>query len=291
MNQPPSLTLDHLAKRRQQALDSGSLVPMDAESHPLEERGLPYQARWISTLSLKIMAKALQDGGEQQENPFLPYDPNLFVAHLPPAHVLIFNKFGISENHLLVITRGFESQEAPVTPADFAAIAPLLGDLGGVLMFNGGTAAGASQPHKHFHLMPGRELPLAGYFNHLVSGGRLIRVPEFGFRHGLTALGLTPEMSAEDKAGMLQDACRACLAMCELTPDSNGLMPPYNILASREWLLAVPRSATAWVDGDARVHVHAMTFGGEVGVASEHQIDIVKNTGLLKILAATTVPG
>lgn len=291
MKQEPKITLDHIAQCRERALAAGALMPMEAQNHALEENGLPYEARWISTLSLKIMAKSLEAAGKVQKNPFLPYEQDLYVADLSESHVMIFNKFGISKDHLLAITRRFEPQEEILNSEDFNAVAPILTDLGGLLMFNGGSAAGASQPHKHFHLMPHREVPLDDHFCTLVKERRLTKVPEFQFVHALTALDLKPEMSAEEKSGMLQDAYQACLAACQLSPEEGGAtMPAYNILASSKWFLVVPRSRTAWVDGDARVHVHSMTFGGEVGVANEEQIEVVKRVGFLRILEATTLP-
>ena len=43
-------------------------------------------------------------------NPFLPPDPELVVGPLPPAHVLLLNKFNVVAHHLLVVTQEFRSQ-------------------------------------------------------------------------------------------------------------------------------------------------------------------------------------
>ena len=53
---------------------------------------------------------------KEWRNPFLPYEEDLYVRHLEPNHVLLLNKFNVVENHLLVVTREFESRQTPSTP-------------------------------------------------------------------------------------------------------------------------------------------------------------------------------
>ena len=93
----------------------------------------------------------------ESTNPFLPYDPELYVGDLPPAHVCLLNKFNVVDHHLLIVTREFEHQETALTPADFAAMWSCLQQIDGLAFYNSGTVAGASQPHKHLQLVP---LPL-----------------------------------------------------------------------------------------------------------------------------------
>lgn len=59
--------------------------------------------------------------GEKRPNPFLPYDEQLWVAHLSATHTLLLNKFNLVAHHTLVVTREFEAQEAPLSAADLAA--------------------------------------------------------------------------------------------------------------------------------------------------------------------------
>lgn len=60
-------------------------------------------------------------------NPFLPYDENLWVAHLSATHTLLLNKFNVVAHHTLVVTREYEPQEAPLSPQDMAATMAVLG--------------------------------------------------------------------------------------------------------------------------------------------------------------------
>ena len=103
-------------------------------------------------------------------NPFLPYDERLWVAHLPPSHELLLNKFPVSMNHALVVTREFEEQEDALSARDLGATWAVLDAMpgaGGMAFFNRGSESGASQRHKHLQVVP---LPLHGDGN-LESGG------------------------------------------------------------------------------------------------------------------------
>ena len=46
------------------------------------------------------------DGGPPAFDPFLPYDPVMYVDDLPPKHVALLNKFPVVPNHLVVATKG-----------------------------------------------------------------------------------------------------------------------------------------------------------------------------------------
>ena len=59
--------------------------------------------------------------GAKPQNPLLPYDENLWVAHLSKTHTLLLNKFNLVAHHTLVVTREFEAQEAPLSPQDMAS--------------------------------------------------------------------------------------------------------------------------------------------------------------------------
>lgn len=104
-------------------------------------------------------------------NPFLPYDKRLWVAHLPPSHELLLNKFPVSANHALVVTREFAEQEDDLTVEDLRATWAVLDAMpgaGGMAFFNSGGESGASQRHKHLQVVP---LPLDGNGNSSSGNG------------------------------------------------------------------------------------------------------------------------
>ena len=67
------------------------------------------------------------------------------------------NDFAENVCHLVLARRAFEEQLLPLARSDFAALAEIMIEAGGIGLYNGGTAAGASQRHKHVQWMPDTE--------------------------------------------------------------------------------------------------------------------------------------
>lgn len=98
----------------------------------------------------------------ESKNPFLPpFQPGLHICELGEKHRLLFNKYSIYHNHVLLVTKEFEPQENPLTEADFKQVIVVQGALRGVFYYNSGAQSGASQKHKHIQLLPAesRSLP------------------------------------------------------------------------------------------------------------------------------------
>ncbi|MET0380137.1 MAG: hypothetical protein ABW049_14185 [Spongiibacteraceae bacterium] len=282
----PSLS-QLVAEATARAIERGVLLPLQSEVVEVSENGLRYTISSLSSLSLKDMAGVLQKsaGG----NPFLPYEKDLFVTNLSPTHVLLLNKFPIDQHHVMAVTREFVPQVAPLERSDFHALALLLQAADGLAMFNGGKIAGASQPHRHLHMMPGRTPPLASTFPIDGPADVVQQIPQFRFVHAFIRLDDNAiAASATTATDYLQDRFSAAAAHCHLQP-ANGEMPPYDLLATRGWLLVVPRSQGTWTEGDVTVLVSALDFGGQLGVRNTDQIDVVRKAGLLKILEATAI--
>lgn len=83
-----------------------------------------------------------------------PEDALIVERDLTLTHYLQLNKFPVVDDHLLVVTKAWEAQTDVATAADFGAIGAALRAVDGFLFFNCGAASGASQPHKHFQLLP-----------------------------------------------------------------------------------------------------------------------------------------
>ena len=142
------------------ALASGALQPVQVEQTEMEDGGMRFIVRWVSSLAVKdAAAKVAIPGGPRDPdfNPFLKPDPELTVGPIGDEHVVILNKFPLCERHLVLARREFEEQLLPLVRSDFAALAIIMAEAGGIGLYNGGTAAGASQRHKHVQWMPEAE--------------------------------------------------------------------------------------------------------------------------------------
>ena len=96
------------------ALTSGALRPLKTSISTQEDGGVEFSIRVLSA----IKAKQEEDNHRKSEkkrtgrdfNPFLPYDPLMYVTSFQPHHVGLLNKFPVLDRHLLIVTRHFEHQ-------------------------------------------------------------------------------------------------------------------------------------------------------------------------------------
>jgi ATP adenylyltransferase len=250
------------------ALRAGALQPIASEPEAVEEAGVRFLVRVLPELARKERAGEAQRAAGA--NPFLPYDPALFVAEVSDAHVCLLNKFPVLSRHLLLVTRRFEDQASWLGPADFEALAACLAEAPAFAFYNAGPAAGASQPHKHLQLVPAPLGPGPEAFplEPRVVAGRL-PFPAIAAR-----------VDALDPAA-LHDAYRAALRGLGLEADA-APRGPYNLLATREWLVAVPRRCERF-EG---ISVNALGFAGSLVVRSPAALERLRAVGPLALLRA-----
>jgi ATP adenylyltransferase len=287
MIQDPSL-LALVAAAHARALKRAAQLPLQVEDVEVEDSELPFRATWISSLALKDQAGNVKPQGPAPvTNPFLPYEQDLYVADLSPTHVLLLNKFPLESGHVLAVTREFQPQRAMLSLGDFAAISPLFAESDGLMIYNGGRIAGASQEHRHVHFLPTQLAPLDGLFSNVSSTPGIHEVAQFRFAHELVRFDAG---SFEDPAvatrvhTLFLDAA----SKCGLVGGTDGTAPPYNILMTRRWMLIAPRSREHFEAEGVEVSVNAFHYGGIVAVREPGHLDIVRRAGLHAILSACT---
>ena len=255
--------LAHFIPRQiERALASGALQPTTTLEQPLVEAGVCFSVRQIVGFDRKRHSNAEQErsGGDPFEP---PYGDDLFVADLTDTHAVLLNKFPVLRDHLLIVTRAFEPQLSRLTEADFVALWACISELGGLGFYNGGRAAGASQPHKHLQWIPlAGELPTASL---LASEAR-------GFACVSARLG--------DGAGLAEQYRRLCE---EVGLEANE---PYNLLVTRESMYLIPRSRHAW-EG---ISVNAMGFAGSFLVPTGEAFQKLREVGPLRVLTEVSRP-
>lgn len=268
---------------------SGALHVIETQQAYIEEAGITFLVRWASTLAAKDAARTshtIADTNNDQRtlpaNPFLPPEAALTLGTAGGTHLLVLNKFPVIERHLLIVTREFEDQRAPLVVADFAALAGLLGSLGGLGFYNGGCEAGASQRHKHLQWIP--ESPQSDCLRRLTVGlevsdvppMRATRHPKLGWRHSFVRLDASTR-SAESLHAAFATACRHCGLDAAASP-----MQPYNLLLNTDWMLVLPRRREDF-EG---ISINALGFAGSLFVRHPDQIARIREVGPLTVLAA-----
>ncbi|MBB2932360.1 ATP adenylyltransferase family protein [Paraburkholderia silvatlantica] len=288
------------------ALACGALHPIETAHTFIDDGGMRFSVRVAENLARKEALRltpqtSAAPGPKPPRDPFLPYEPDLFVGDLSSTHVALLNKFNVIDRHLLIVTRRYEPQEALLDAADFAALITVLREIDGLGFYNGGAAAGASQPHKHLQMVP---LPLAGDAPHaapleaLLGGAQAVHgarpianVPGLAFRHAFARLDLGAGIgTAEDAAHAALDCYRALLdAACVPAIDVGGLAhqgAPYNLLVTRRWMLVVPRT-TECVEG---IPVNSLGFAGSFFVRDAAQLQTLARLGPMTALERVSVP-
>ncbi|RQH01566.1 ATP adenylyltransferase family protein [Paraburkholderia dinghuensis] len=277
-----------IAEHSKHALQCGALLPIDTTRTLIDDSGVRFVVREVSSLARK-------DAGahtSRAADPFLPYDSDLFVADLSGTHVALLNKYNVIDRHLLIVTRRFEPQEALIDRADFEALCVALRAFDGLGFYNGGPEAGASQAHKHLQVVPlpldesTPHVPIEGLFDAVSFVHGIGTVPGLPFRHAFAWL----DMLAEGAAQSATECYRALIDAAGIgTRDEQGIASqatPYNLLVTRRWMLALPR-AMERVEG---ISVNALGFAGSFFVRDAAQRQALVQLGPMAALARVALP-
>jgi ATP adenylyltransferase len=275
-----------LVQASQRARVSGAQKPIPTEFRRLEEEGVPFIVRVVEQLADKdaLSAETARDN-DTFHNPFLPYEPAMFVADISPSHVGLLNKFNVVDHHLLVITRLFEAQESPLTKSDFEAWWTCLAEFSALGFYNSSPVSGASQPHKHMQLIPlspsqdvGR-LPIEPCLQVDSLGSRLGVAETLPFVHALARIAPGKDASVSDMATYLRDLYGRMLQ--ELRLQGTGDCPsPYNLLITRDWMMMIPRSNECF----ASISLNALAFAGMFLVRDEAGFQVLREAGPMTAL-------
>ncbi len=287
----PGVLWSKIQHQTRHALACGALQPIQTEYEFVEQGGMRFLVRILANLALKERYNRTQTTQQRQGkpvNPFLPYDPDLFVADLSDSHLCLLNKYNVVDHHILLVTRAFEEQDTWLTAADFDALALAMAEIDGLAFYNGGRLAGASQRHKHLQLVPpplcpdGSPLPVDLALGQLPlnaladpSGPPIHRHPQFPFHHAIAGLGGPPPTATALLStyyallnGLGADRCATAAAF------------PYNLLATRRWMMVVSRRQEHYQS----IPVNSLGFAGSLLVKSHDQLTLLKTLGPMTIL-------
>ncbi|WP_343655698.1 ATP adenylyltransferase family protein [Paraburkholderia caribensis] len=288
-----------IERQTEHALRCGALKPVDTIQTVIESGVVRFVVRQVSSLARKEQQRRQARERQTQKgpapNPFLPYEPDLFVADITDTHLALLNKFNVIDHHLLIVTRDFQRQEALLDLADFDALMACMAEFDGIGFYNGGPEAGASQPHKHLQIVPlplgdaAPSVPVAPLLAEAVADGPAMRVPGLPFRHAFARMA----SNAPEPA----DTARTALACYHTLLEAAGIgaievngarcqSSPYNLLVTREWMLLVPRSAEH-VEG---VSVNALGFAGSLFVRDAAHRASIERLGPMTVLQRAGQP-
>ena len=279
-----------ILERTAHALRRGSMQSLPTSMEVIEEDGVPFQVRILEAFARKENAKTPLSNA----NPFLPYDPDLFVAPISPTHIALLNKFNVVEHHLLLVTREFEDQRCQLTQKDCEALLIALTEIDGLAFYNAGPEAGASQSHKHLQLLSLdatiASLPIEPMFRFAQLTDMVGCVPRLPFRHSYAAVDCDWTNPEKDSSASLHACYRRLLYMAGLSVEaaagSHVPTAPYNLLMTRRWMLLVPRSRECF-EG---ISINALGFAGAFLVKDAQQLATLRRFGPMTALRHVTLP-
>ena len=288
----PSGTLwQRIITQTELALNCDALQSIPTEYDFIEAGNINFLVRILSNLARKQKAKKKQQKklakSGKEFNPFLPYEQDLFVGNLSETHLCLLNKFNVVDYHLLIITRQFEEQETWLTQADFEAMWLSLAEIDGLVFYNGGKLAGASQRHKHLQLVPfplvpdGINLPIEPAIASVQFNNSIGIIPEFPFVHAIAAFNPDWINHLSEAAIFTLELYFELLATLGLSVGDNPFQSgAYNLLATRNWMMIVPRSQEKF-EG---ISINSLGFGGTLLVKNSEQLQQLKSYHPLTVL-------
>lgn len=273
-------------RRAAEAQASGAMHTFESALEFIEDAGVEFIVRRATRYPPGETAagKPPPPAGTPRHNPFAAPEPALVVADLGRTHVALLNKYNVVPGHLLVVTREYVDQHALLDQADFQALAVCMRDADVLAFYNGGVAAGASQPHKHLQLVslplsPRRAVPMAA----LLQGER----DELPFRHALARL----DPGDLGRPALMLERYRTLLDAAGVRSELRGGSPfqcaPYNLVVTRDWMLLVPRSRESF-EG---MSINSLAFAGSLFVRDEQGLQAVARAGPMAVLKTVALAG
>jgi ATP adenylyltransferase len=299
----PNTLWSKVEAQTQHGLQCGALQPIATKYEIIEQANIPFIVRILANWKRKQEAKKQQNQNTAKSgkffNPFLPCETDLFVTDISETHLCLLNKYNVVDRHILIVTREFEEQANWLNFADFAALWACWAEDDGLAFYNGGTEAGASQPHKHLQLVPLSladgvvQLPIEPLVSdglHDLHPGTVTTLAEFPFQHAIAPLDLTWADSPWDAAEFALECYRNLLRAVGLIQDAETMSDrqsgPYNLLATRRWMMVVPRQQ----ERCRSISVNSLGFAGALLVRNLEEMEVLKTMQPIALLQTVTYP-
>ncbi|MGF1468633.1 MAG: phosphorylase [Sandaracinaceae bacterium] len=253
----------------ERARSVGALDLLDSEVEVHEDGGVPFHLRVLRPSTAKRNGKASTHRAPRPTQRLSPPDPQLHVRDVGDRHHVVLKKRPVLQNHALIVTKDFEEQESLLTEEDIGAANHVLEETDGLLYYNAGAMAGASLRHKHMQIvhLPIGDGPQRTPVDRVVGRGSL------PFVHAVA--------SWDSRASVCFRRYRALLSAIDRDRDG----APYNLLMTRDWMLAVPRT----IERFAGMSVNALSYAGSLLTRDRSELTTIKSAGPWRVLSQVAV--
>ncbi len=287
-----------LTEITEKARETGALKSIETEYQFIQQNEIFFLILSLSNLARKEQAREKQQQKSVKSgkyfDPFLPYEEDLFVSDISPTHLCLLNKFNVVEHHLLIVTRAFEEQDNLLNFNDFVALWACMREIDGLAFYNGGKDAGASQRHKHLQLVPLpfipkiETVPIQPAIDRVKFKNSLGKIDCFSFQHAIAEMKITDLDNPLTAGKAMLDCYHSLLETVGLPVNTESLLQPgaYNLLATRNWMLLIPRSQEAFNN----ISINSLGFAGSLFVRDRSSLELLKELSPMKILSNVGPP-
>ncbi len=258
------------------AVDIGAVIPLNTIQYKNNEEFCDFELRFLKS----PIPKYLIEYGPKR-NPFIPWDERLKIKAVNDNHTLILNKYPVQIGHMLLITNSWCPQNGWLTLDDFDAIQSVDNDTTGLWFFNSSKEAGASQPHRHFQLLPRHFhetiCPRYEWFTSLLNNKNDVK--------SLISHCVSIKPRNKNKASGSNDLFDSYKSMInEMNLGEIGLnnkpLKPYNLLITSKWIALIKRKT----DRSNGFSINALGFAGYFLGTKKSNVDTLIKFGPERIL-------
>ena len=258
------------------AVDCGALIPLETLKYKSNKYYCDYELRFLKS---PIPNYLIEYGPKR--NPFIPCDYRLKIEAINYTHTLILNKYPVQIGHMLLITNSWDPQNGWLNINDFEAIVSVDNDTTGLWFFNSSKEAGASQPHRHFQLLPRHPnekiCPRYEWFSSLLHNNKQCK----SFISNSIAIKARKQNNKSDAVDLFKSYKSMVLELNigEINSYDRPLKA-YNILLTSEWIALIKRKK----DISNGYSINALGFAGYFLGTKNSNIDILIKLGPEEIL-------
>ncbi len=258
------------------AVDCGALIPLETLKYKSNNSYCDFELRFLKS----PIPKYLLEYGPKL-NPFIPWDSRLEIEPVNDKHTLILNKYPVQLGHMLLITNDWKPQNGWLCIDDFEAIVNVDTDTSGLWFFNSSKDAGASQPHRHFQLLPRHQYeiicPRYEWFCSLLNN------KEYHNSDISHCISIKPRN--KDSISKAVDLFNSYISMIQEMHlgEINIIdkpLKPYNLLITSEWIALITRET----EKSNGFRINALGFAGYFLGTKKSNVDILIKLGPEEIL-------
>ena len=258
------------------AVDCGAIIPLETIKYESNETFLDYELRFLKS---PIPKHFIEYGPKR--NPFIPWDKRLEIQPVNEKHTLILNKYPVQIGHILLITNKWKPQNGFLNIDDFDAINNVDNDTTGLWFFNSCKEAGASQPHRHFQLLPRHcnEIICPRYkwfcslLNNMKDNNSLI-----SHCISIKRRNINKESNTNDLFNLYKSMINEMnLGVIDVNNQPNK---PYNLLITPEWIALITRKK----DRSNGFNINALGFAGYFLGTNKSEVETLIKFGPESIL-------